>query len=312
MRSQIEPIFIVGCQRSGSTLLAATLGAHSDLLCPPEGQFVSDLLGRFRPERSYPQEEIIHAIARHPRFGLWDLDIPEMSQTYATFAEALRHVADSYGAAVGKPQFHYWIDHQPGHVAFCARLAELFPQAKFIHIVRDGRAVAASLLRVKWGPNVVASAASFWREKIAYGLAAETCLGAERILRVRFEDLTCGPEETLKQICDFLKIEYHRELVSTREFVMPDYTKGQHALVGKAFSQERIDGWKSQLTQTQICDFEALTQDLLPMLGYTHLNTDYSYRPLRIRKWASLVWDKLAKLYGERLNEWRIAWHSRD
>ena len=79
-------------------------------------------------------------------------------------------------------------------------LNEEFPKAKYIHLLRDGRAVANSVLSLDWGPNTIPVAARSWVKNVSYGLAAESFFNNEKILRVKYENLTLKPIETLKNM----------------------------------------------------------------------------------------------------------------
>lgn len=137
-----------------------------------------------------------------------------------------------------------------------------------IHIVRDGRTVAASLMRLDWGPNTINKAAHFWIEKVSYGLGAESFWGEERVRRVRYEDLVEDPEKTLKTLCRWLNIDYQSEMIKGSGFIPPEYTSEQHALVGRPLSVQRISAWEKELTPRQVEIFETITGDFLLYLGY--------------------------------------------
>jgi hypothetical protein len=154
--------------------------------------------------------------------------------------------------------------------------------ARFIHLVRDGRGVAASVIPLDWGPNTVQRAAHWWTERICYGLAAEGYL-QDRALRVSFEDIVTTPEGTLRELCSFLEIPYESAMLEASGFDVPAFTRAQHHLVGEAPDPSRAVAWKSHLTTRQVEMFEALTGDLLVALGYD-LQGGSSSVPVRWRE----------------------------
>jgi hypothetical protein len=163
------------------------------------------------------------------------------------------------------------VDHTPGNVQHMARLARLMPDLRFVHLIRDGRAVAASQIPLDWGSNDVYEAARLWMSKVGLGLAACSALGP-RAITVRFEDLVTDPEATLKGLCEFLQIPFDHGMVGRRDFQVPGYSRDQHALVGTAPDETRIDRWRHDLSATQIEAFEFLTGDMLDYLGYSLCN----------------------------------------
>jgi hypothetical protein len=207
------------------------------------------------------------------RFQIWGLDaislVPEV-ETINTYTKLVEWIVKQYGANVDKPTSQYWIDHTPWNTQYGATLFELFPEAKMIHIVRDGRAVAASILSLKdWAKiTTVDQAAHYWLERVAYGLAAESSYGQERVIRVRYEDLVCDPERELSRISAYLQIDYQPQMVDGCGFKVPNYTLRQHSLVGKPLDVTRIGAWENKLTPRQIEIFESMTGDMLRYLGY--------------------------------------------
>jgi hypothetical protein len=174
----------------------------------------------------------------------------------------------SYGREVGKPSPKVWIDHTPRNLRYALSLAQAVPEASFIHLIRDGRAVAASILPLDWGPNDIVEAATYWARQIAPGLAASSRLGPERVLTVRYEDVVREPERNLKEICVSLGIAYDEAMVDTRDYSVLPYTAGQHRLVAQPPDATRATGWRKKLSDRQIETFEYLTGDLLSCFGY--------------------------------------------
>jgi hypothetical protein len=188
-----------------------------------------------------------------------------------TYGELVDWVFRQYGRAHGREGVQAWVDHTPGNIFFTRTLLELFPNAKIVHMVRDGRAVARSLLDRAWGPNTMYHAANWWARYLAAGLAAEQAPEGEHILRVHYEDLVLRPEETLRGVCAFTGLVYNQQMIQGPGFEIPSISKTAHPLIGKPPDPRRINLWRQQLTPRQVEIFEALTGDLLPQLGYPSL-----------------------------------------
>jgi hypothetical protein len=147
----------------------------------------------------------------------------------------------------------------------------MFPEARFIHLVRDGRAVAASLLELDWGPNNAFDAAQYWMARCAPGLAAESRLGRDRVLRVRYEDLVSETEATLRRVVSFAGLEYESGMAQGTGLRPGAYSQQQHRLVGTPPNPSRVDHWRRTLTPRQVEVFEAEAGDFLGSLGYQPL-----------------------------------------
>ena len=268
-----QQIFIGGCDRSGTTLLGAMLGAGQDAICVPESQFITEVMASFGDNLSDIDGLVaLEMIKNHWRFKLWELDLTDLIREamgqHWSYPQLLSELVLSYAAKAGRPSARFWVDHTPANVRYAATLFDLFPQAKFVHLVRDGRAVAASMMPLDWGPNTIIAAAHWWVEMVAYGLAVESRWGPAGAVRVYYEDLVSRPEQTLQTLCARLEVEYQPEMLAANGFRVPRYTQNQHQYIGRKPNPERINAWQKDLTARQIEIFENITHDMLRYLGY--------------------------------------------
>jgi hypothetical protein len=265
------PVFIGGHPRSGTTLLGDLIGSHSDCICTPESQFKISIYRRQKVQESDVPDvrKAAALIGKHWRFRIWGVDIDEIPYSgIPSYRDLILGIVKAYANKFSKSHAGMWIDHTPANIQYTDILAELFPAARFIHLVRDGRAVAASIIPLDWGANTIDRAAYSWMECISCGIAAEACLGDERILRVRFEDLIQQPHRTLERICIFLNLQYQPRMTQGGGFRVPGYTAGQHSLLGKEPDAQRAHAWGKKLTSRQIEIFESIAGELLSSLGY--------------------------------------------
>ena len=265
----MKPVFIGGCERSGTTMLGAMLGAHPRYLSPPEMPFKLDLLRSGSGNNQLKQADVRSKLEGDQKAQLQGWQIAEQKWAFdsAPASDVVVAIVQAYGAMHGLPNPGVWIDHTPNNIRWANTLATEFSDASFVHIVRDGRAVAASLMNLEWGPNTVFAAARYWLESLSAGLAAETALGA-RCIRTRYEDLVSEPETELRKLCSGLGIEFDQAMVDGGGFEVSSYSKGQHALVGSAPDPNRALAWKQQLSPREIEIFEAAVGDVLPLLEY--------------------------------------------
>lgn len=266
------PVFIGGHPRSGTTLLGDLIGAHSDCICTPESQFKISVYRRqnLRENDILDVRKTAELIGKHWRFRIWGIDIAEIPYSEIhSYRDLILALVKAYANKFSRPHAGMWIDHTPANIQHADILAELFPAARFIHLVRDGRAVAASIIPLDWGANTIDRAAYSWMECISCGIAAEACLGDERILRVRFEDLIQQPHSTLERICLFLNLQYQPQMMQGGGFRVPGYTARQHSLLGKEPDAQRAHAWGKKLTSRQIEIFESIAGEMLSSLGYS-------------------------------------------
>jgi Sulfotransferase family len=268
---RFSPVFIVGCQRSGSTMLGAMLGAHPDMVCLPEAQFIRDFLPA-DPADCIDPDKLLRAIEEHWRFKIWDFNLagarPRVGAVAPSFAAIIAWLSQRYAAFVGKPAARIWIEQQPGHLKCAWHLAQHFADARFLHIVRDGRAVALSLMERDWGPKRILAAAKFWQERVAIGLALESSLGSARVQRVQYEALLTQPSKQLARLADFLGVPDHPAMQAPTGLRLPAFTRVDHTLIGARLARSRGDRWQQHLNRRDIEIFEGQTGDLLPLLGY--------------------------------------------
>ena len=267
------PVFIGGHPRSGTTLLGDLIGSHSDCICTPESQFKisvyrrQNLQGNDAPDLRKTAE----IIGKHWRFRIWGIDIAGIpySEMHSYRELILWTCRDRMPSSLSRPHAGMWIDHTPANIQYADTLAELFPAARFIHLVRDGRAVAASIIPLDWGANTIDRAAYSWKEYISYGIAAEASLGDDRILRVRFEDLIHQPHRTLERICLFLHLQYQPRMMQGGWLQGTGvYRPCSMPFSGKNLTRKgHVPGRKSSPPR-QIEIFESIAGELLSSLGY--------------------------------------------
>lgn len=266
-----RPILVGGCPRSGTTLVGAMLGVGPEVLTVPESDFKWSLVHQATATNHnlLDRRQVVARLAADPRFRRWGVATQEITETgTATFAVVLDELVRAHGRHVGKPQPRTWVDHTPWNIKYARSLADLLPRARFVHVVRDGRAVAASLRRLDWGPTTIDGAAHWWATHVALGLAAERVLGADRVVLVRYEDLVRGPEETLPWLQEQLGLPTDADAVTRRDFRVDGYTRHQHGLVAAPPDPSRVDAWASVLSDRHVEAFERRTGDLLSLLGY--------------------------------------------
>ena len=304
----MKPVFIGGCHRSGTTLLGALLGAHPQCLTTPESQFKTDALkGVGVPQTESQWTTVLERAGGMRSLSRWSVSDGLLGgaagSTDRDYAALLLRMVDEFARSSGRGRFDVWVDHTPKNIWHLETLLGLYPEGKAIHIVRDGRGVAASVMGLDWGPNPVIAAAHWWIHHLAFGLAAESRFG-ERVLRVRYEDLVATPQPELERICEWLGIDYVAAMESGGGFNYPKGMFRYHSLIHDAPDPSRVTAWRGALSSRQIASFESCACDLLPYLGYDVLN-DYAQAALADRLQTLLVEPAMIAVNGIRFRLWR-------
>jgi Sulfotransferase family len=266
----MKPIFVGGCGRSGTTLLAALLAGHSRAVAPPEAQFFLDGIAASRVEGKDDPAAFAAFVRDSWRFRLWDLpaSLPgELAASHARPAAIMADLAAAFAERNGEGGADRWIDHTPINVGYAPTLFAEFEAAPMLHIVRDPRAVVASVLPLDWGPASARAGARWWLSIVAMGLAAEAAFPG-RVIRVSYESLVRDPQGTLESLCPALGLAFEPGMAASGQTRLPAYTQAQHALVGQAPDPSRIDAWRGKLSGREVATIEAEVRGVPAMLGY--------------------------------------------
>jgi hypothetical protein len=279
--------FVVGVARSGTTLLRMMLDAHPQLTIPPETHFIPKLIkvceeaGEDARERSF---ELLTTHRRWPDFGL---DPDELRAAFDeldpfTAGDALRAFYAAYAARQGKPR---WGDKSPGYVRRMPRIQSALPEARFVHLIRDGRDVALSQLDVHHGADSVREAAEDWSEGI--GKARRSARRVEHYMEAAYEDLVADPEPVLRRVCEFVELPYDEAMLSYHEHaeermaetvrdldrrgdtaIPAELRARQHSRVSSPPQTQRAGRWRTDMSAEDRREFEAVAGELLAELGY--------------------------------------------
>jgi Sulfotransferase family len=274
-------LFIVGCPRSGTTLLRRMVDAHPRIAITRETHWIPDLVrqGRGIDLAGRVTPELPAVLAAHPKFATLGIDRTELERlarrrpSYPTFVEAL---FDFYGATRGKLIVG---DKTPGYVREIELLHELFPRTRFVHLVRDGRDVCLSALDWErkaeqfrrrfetWDDAPVATAADWWRSHVMEGRASGRRLTEDLYLELRYEALVADPEGECRRLCDFLDVAFDPAMLRFHE----GRTRFEPGLSAKRAWLPPTPGlrdWMTQMSREQVEEFEAAAGDALDAFEY--------------------------------------------
>ena len=271
------PFFIVGVHRSGTTLLRYMLSSSPRIYIPPE----SDFLPRFflkSPQTALDEKEVEKILGiifgRYRFVKEWEGMRPDPKSFYAqmelkTPAGFLEHLYRQYARQKGAFR---WGDKTPIYSSYIDLIHQIFPKAKFIHIIRDGRDVALSMLD-KWGEKElhvdIYFAARNWVRRIQEAQASGKELGSTLYHELSYESLVDSPEQNLREICDFLEEPFVEEMVSHHRQARDEIERGSfHDSVRQPANKSRIGRWQNEMSSADLRLFEGVAGPLLKELDY--------------------------------------------
>ena len=275
-------VFIVGCPRSGTTLLKRIVDAHPLIAITPETHWVP----RFPRKQigvtgdGFVTNELVPSLLAYHKFGNLRISPDELQRIArenagGTYAGFVSRVFDLYGRHQGKQLVG---DKTPGYVQDMPLLNELWPAAKFVHLVRDGRDVCLSMLdwnrayrtagRLEtWADDPISTTAFWWERFVRLGIEAGRALGPDLYHEIRYESIVANPREQCEKLCAFLGVAYDESMVQFHE----GRTRDDPALSAKKAWRPVTPGmrdWRSQMPPETVERFEAAAGTLLDELGY--------------------------------------------
>ena len=190
------PVFVVGCPRSGTTLLSVMLDRHSGLAITPETAFYDEIAPNLPTADEAATRILLAAWSRLPELGLSVDAVIDRIGPVATRPNLLPALLALYAHARGKPRCG---EKTPQHLRHTASILADFPDAKVICLLRDGRDVALSLSRMPWWRGGLEGAAAHWLETERRTAELEEAEPV-RFLGVRYERLVAGPAAVLTEV----------------------------------------------------------------------------------------------------------------
>lgn len=295
-----SPVFVVGSARSGTTLLYHILlsskvfplyHAESKILVggrkygniaseKARREFLKDFTQSIQFKRSGIEPYQFTEIVNHRCWNYYDV---------------LKFFMDSMAIAQGKKR---WAEKTPGHIHYMNEIAERFPSALFIHIIRDGRDVALSCRKLGWGPVAVSSPlvnillnAAAWNKNVSRGRKAGALLGKDRYLEIFYESLVKNPQEQIRLIEKFIGISISSGIEANEQ--IGSLRKANSAFQDKisGLSDAPVARWRSNLNHEEIGGIKWLIGDSLEQLGYAWGDfSDLGKPAFSTKMYFSMMW----------------------
>jgi hypothetical protein len=285
--------FIVGVGRSGTTLLRMMLDSHPDMAIPPETYFVPHVIAAAGRLRVTP-EDLVRTVTEdeHRRWPDMNISADRYRERLEALprlngADAVRAIFELYAEDAGKPR---WGEKTPDYIKRMPQIRRALPEARFVHVIRDGRDVMLSTYRRKAQRGhplkPAGSMARRWRNQI--NRAREESKGHDDYIEIRYEDLVTDTEPVLRRVCEHIELEfdpvmlryYERAPERLKELEREMPAEGErphrpaqerleaHALTTRPPTSERIEVWRTEMKEEDLEKYEKAAGRLLAELGY--------------------------------------------
>ena len=250
-----SPVFVVGTQRSGTTLLCAILNQHHSYYVTNELPPVAyDLLANGTAQ----------ALAEHLRL---DSRFPgDPSPAAASCASGWEYLETAMSRRATHFRKDAWGIKDPQLTDHLEMFARRYPDAHFIVIIRDPRSVVSSLMKNSWHVANVLHGAQGWcqrvRKQLTFAEAHPT-----RATVIHYRDLVTEPEGTIAAICRRLSIDFVPEMLTrpnTTDIVLNKLNENAFKDIARNFD----DKWKTHFTSRQVQILESVAAPLMQRLGY--------------------------------------------
>lgn len=259
----MEYFFIVGCQRSGTTMVQQALNRHSQVMIPPETGFFTHVLGHTRLGQASQLRSINSDLGIH---------LPEPQRRIHRTHDVRRYfdeLAHQYRETDAQKSVRLFGEKTPHHVLRIRRIARHFPGSKTILVYRDGRDVALSLTKVPWFSDDLLVCFEHWLRCCRHHQWALRTASLQ-VHCVKYETFVDQPETQIRSICSFLGIEPEPAMSKPdgRVIGVAHSDREWMARAGSEIVPSRVGNWRKELTLRQSMDLEHWGGRVLRQLGY--------------------------------------------
>ena len=269
MSTKVTPIFIMGAPRSGTTFLASSIASHPSIVALPEMHYIFELMEQelLFGELGLDQKTSILINSFHfCSLRLFD-DVEGLKKFIGNknVKAIILGLVSLFNEKHDKKDYQYWVEHTPHSHRFIEVLKIYFPDAIFVHCIRDPRSVVASTFKEPWGYKDVITGAEDWNNKVMGVLKKEKLYD---IKTIRYEDFTEDIEINLKRLCKKIGVDYHYDMLSNTGVVMPEFFEKQQRFSGEKVDKGRKEKWKKDLCDRDILHIQAVNHKLMQKYGY--------------------------------------------
>lgn len=277
------PFFVVGADRSGTTMLRLMLNEHPRLHVPRESWFLIPLMNALSLDRELSPLEVetaLRLITSHSRWQDWEVRDDELRRcVHGLEQPRLGDVVEAvFLLSAGRAGKQRWGDKTPEYVQEIDRLHQLFPDARFIHLIRDGRDVCRSLMKYQFRAEGLRDNARYWAHYVTAGMTSGRRLPTPLYTEVSYERLVLQTEAVLQELCRFLDVAYDPSMLHFHSHASENIAPWEqtiHRKTMRAPEPSDVGRWKKEMRALDVLRFEAIAGRTMDAAG----------QPLRYRGW---------------------------
>jgi len=273
-----NPIFIIGTERSGTNLLRLMLNIHENIYVPHPPHILKNFTPLLKHYGDLSSEEnfmnlltdVVKSIRLHPYKWEFDIEIKNIRKKVqekslfgifsAIYEDALKHKDKKRYCCKSTFMIHH-VDE----------ILQIYPNAQFIFMIRDGRDVAVSAKKSIFNHFHPYFTAKLWSKESKVGLSLIKNLSEKQISLVKYEDLTKDSSKVLQEICIFLNEPFSEKLIEfhkTKEAELSGSLSPSWENTKKPVLKTNYNKFKKELSQEEIDIFESISKDELQKFNY--------------------------------------------
>lgn len=265
---KIPFFFIVGAGRSGTTLLRTVFDAHPHVCIPVEGKTILHLKMKYFHQKFWNEkriQEMLDDLYFDRKFKvLWRVNREKLTHALLSlpldeldFPTLCKVIYLEYTSLFTKEKILLIGDKNPIYSMCLSELREVFPSAKFVHLVRDYRDVIASNLK-HFKRKDVAVLSQYWKQHNAW-IEKAKCEIPQQFLTIRYEELVADPTATSRIICNFLEIPFKEQMLNYHLELKKIYQPEEHLVFARMFpdlvrpiTAENSNKWKGKFNDQEL------------------------------------------------------------
>jgi hypothetical protein len=281
---QMPFFFIIGRSRSGTTLLMTLFDAHPHVIMPFESPFILVLSRRYAHLHYWNKDDLLRFFndlqSISWKFDSWGMDREKLKADLLSlegevdFATVCKVVHYNFQSVFPKEKIQVIGDKNPKYSLKLKEIHQLFPDAKYIHIIRDYRDHLYSMLKVNFLDSIIPQIIYQWAyaARLAQKYSKKY---PENFYNLRYEDLASKPEESFGKLCDFLGITYTEDVFKFQEKkdeiskqVNNEAFESGHTSLFNPIDTRRTNTWQDKLSSKEIKIAEWIAHPIARKYGY--------------------------------------------
>jgi len=229
-------------------------------------------------------------IRLNTQYQAWDHDmenvIKMINNKPINLIELMRLFYSDYASSKGKLS---WGDKTPSYFRFVKELYQMYPKAKFIHVVRDGRDTYLSMKKRGFGRNNVAVGGLEWKYKIQTIIESFNKLEQSQIFEIKYEDIIQDPINNIMSLCNFLGVKYENNMLeyykSSKNYIREEHSQ----LIFHPISTNSLDRYKTEMSNSDNLIFQLNSSKYLNIYSYETVDVKNISYHIKIKNYLTLM-----------------------